>query len=59
MKITCCRGCEERFVGCHSICVDYQNQKKNLDEETKKIRKKKDFERGLYNPKRREIKKIR
>lgn len=59
MKITCCRGCEKRFVGCHSICIDYQNQKKHLDEETEKIRKKKDFERGLYNPKRREIKKIR
>lgn len=55
MKITCCRGCEERFVGCHSVCVDYQNQKKNL-EETEKLRKRKEFERGLYNSKRREIK---
>lgn len=59
IKISCCRGCEERFAGCHSICMNYQKEKEQLDIENERLRKKKDFERGLYNPKRREIKKIR
>ena len=23
MKITCCKGCEKREVGCHSKCPEY------------------------------------
>lgn len=32
MKITCCKGCEKRFPGCHSECEDYLEERRKLDE---------------------------
>ena len=28
---TCCKGCNERRIGCHSVCERYLSQKKKLD----------------------------
>lgn len=36
-----CRGCEKRFVGCHSACDKYIDWKKELDKENEAIRKEK------------------
>lgn len=27
----CCKGCEKRFVGCHSTCEDYKEAKKDYE----------------------------
>lgn len=37
--ITCCKNCDKRFVGCHSQCKEYNEQKKELSiaKEVKKI----------------------
>ena len=32
MTITCCRDCDRRHCGCHSICEEYKRQRKELDE---------------------------
>lgn len=40
-----CKGCEDRFVGCHSGCEAYKNWKKDL----KGIRKKSRDESALYS----------
>ena len=34
-KITCCKGCEERYVGCHSKCEKYITQKQTLEKSKK------------------------
>jgi hypothetical protein len=31
MKITCCENCNDRKLGCHSICEKYITQKNLLD----------------------------
>lgn len=28
-----CKGCDRRLIGCHGLCPDYREWKKNLDEE--------------------------
>lgn len=33
-----CRDCKERYLGCHSKCVKYQNAKKRNDELREKER---------------------
>ena len=32
MSITCCKGCLDRYVGCHSKCDKYIEQKIKNDE---------------------------
>lgn len=27
MQVYCCKGCKERTIGCHSICIDYLIEK--------------------------------
>ncbi len=46
-KYTCCRGCQERHIGCHATC----EKKKRADEKHRKEReaKKKDTEVDVYN----------
>lgn len=39
MNKCCCKGCENRVVGCHSTCEQYAAYRKDIDEvreETKK-----------------------
>ena len=31
-----CRGCEDRVMGCHTVCLKYQIFKQGKDEERKK-----------------------
>ena len=37
--IKCCKGCEEpiRHVGCHSTCEKYLEERRQLDEQNKKL----------------------
>ena len=37
----CCKDCNRREVGCHATCVDYINDKKEHDEHTDLIKRKK------------------
>ena len=30
-KITCCKDCEERYIGCHSKCEKYITEKQMLE----------------------------
>lgn len=39
---TPCKGCEDRWVGCHSLCQRYQTFKHNIDKKNKEIREKKE-----------------
>lgn len=32
MEITCCKGCTDRHLGCHSKCNEYKEQKVKNDE---------------------------
>ena len=33
-----CKGCEERFVGCHAQCEDYKNYQKEWNAHKQKIK---------------------
>lgn len=33
MKITCCKDCTDRQIGCHATCERYLEQKKRNEEE--------------------------
>ena len=47
ITIKCCRNCKERHPMCHSDCLKYIKEKKALEEEKERIKKIKEFERGL------------
>ena len=34
-KITCCKDCEDRTVGCHSVCETYILEKSDYDAKVK------------------------
>ena len=42
-----CKGCTERFVGCHAVCDKYTSAKKLGEEKKAKIREAKKRERDL------------
>ena len=44
--ITCCLHCKTRFLGCHDVCPDYKEQRKQLDEYNAHVRQK-HFEESL------------
>jgi hypothetical protein len=31
-QITVCKGCEERFIGCHAVCERFKEQSRQQDE---------------------------
>lgn len=39
-----CKGCEDRYVGCHSVCEKY----KKFQEENEKFREKLKWDKGDY-----------
>ena len=39
--ISCCKDCEDRFVGCHSKCDKYKKQIEEWEKAKKEYRKKK------------------
>ena len=41
MIIKCCKDCEDRKIGCHSTCVKYAKEKKNVTCWKDKIHKEK------------------
>ena len=38
MKITCCKDCPDRHIGCHATCERYLEQKATLEEEADRAR---------------------
>ena len=42
-----CKGCEDRFVGCHQRCEKYISWKAKYDERTAQIRKQKEIDSRL------------
>jgi len=34
--ITCCKNCKNRFVGCHSVCEVYLDQRQEFDKDKQK-----------------------
>lgn len=40
-KVTVCKDCQERHVGCHSTCERYKAQKEKWDAEREEINKQK------------------
>lgn len=48
MAIYSCKGCEKRYVGCHSECPDYLAQKAEHDARKKEYDKKMEIEHSIY-----------
>ena len=48
MKKCCCKGCENRVVGCHSNCEEYRKYKNVVDAEKEEERKQKEID-GILN----------
>ena len=42
-----CKGCTRRYVGCHSDCEDYKEEKRLRDERNEQIKNAKDLEEKL------------
>ena len=56
-RVSCCKDCTERHVGCHSICKRYINQKKEWEKDKESIKKNKNpmiygFDYNMYPGKR-------
>lgn len=49
MRITCCYGCKDRVVGCHSTCEKYINEKAEKDNIKKKELKDTMIDQSLYH----------
>lgn len=43
----CCKDCEERYVGCHSTCEKYLQEKEKYGEHRDKIRKNRSAEADI------------
>ena len=48
MAKCCCKGCENRVVGCHSTCEEYNKYKNVVDAEKEEERKQKEID-GFLN----------
>ena len=40
----CCKGCEKRYVGCHSTCEEYKEYRKEMDEQKQNKHLKREIE---------------
>ena len=49
MFITCCKGCQERKVGCHVVCERYLVQKEELEKQNKIKQANKSIERAAVS----------
>jgi hypothetical protein len=47
MTIYSCKGCEKRYIGCHSVCEDYLAQKAAHDAMREAERKRKEISFGI------------
>ena len=47
-KITCCRDCADRHVGCHAECEAYKAEKEQREKDRAHVKLLKDTERGFY-----------
>ena len=43
-----CRGCEDRYLGCHDKCEKYQEDKRLSEEASRRVAEKKKFEATFY-----------
>lgn len=47
--VNCCKGCKDRYVGCHGKCEAYIEQRKALSERNKQIADYNSKEREYYD----------
>lgn len=52
-----CKGCNDRQVGCHSTCENYQNFKKKDAEEKEALRNEKEKRFASYDFRRKQVEK--
>lgn len=48
MNKCCCKGCENRVVGCHSTCEEYRKYEKHMEEVKEENRKQNQID-GVLN----------
>lgn len=46
-KINCCKNCQSRYIGYHSSCLRYIDEKQKIDAVSNKIHKQKDIDNML------------
>lgn len=46
--ITCCKGCKERYSGCHDYCELYLKQKKKHNDEKKYLQRQQKQNRDIF-----------
>lgn len=46
-KISCCKGCRLRYIGCHCSCLAYIDEKQKIDAVSNKINRQKDIDNML------------
>lgn len=46
-KINCCKGCQIRYIGCHSSCLRYIDEKQRISAVSNKMHKQKDIDNML------------
>jgi len=49
-SITCCKGCKDRQVGCHSTCERYIREKNEYNKKSYMIRQKIEREQMMVDP---------
>lgn len=47
MKNQCCKGCENQFEGCHSVCVRFMAEELTRDGEKERIRQAEERDRAF------------
>ena len=47
-----CKGCEKRYIGCHSKCLDYMDFQQKAALISQEVRNRKNSERIFYSKKR-------
>lgn len=43
-----CKGCQQRYPGCHSKCETYKIEKAAHDEQKKALKRESEIRQGLY-----------
>lgn len=49
MKTPPCKGCEDRYVGCHAKCPDYKDFKNYTNEVRQRRKEKRDLDSFYYD----------
>ena len=58
-KITCCKDCSKRRIGCHGMCKDYMEEVNRNNKIKEEIHKKKEFENTFVDLKKQAVRNMR